>query len=165
MGAVARRRLLRYVATATLLAPLAACSPGPVAVDDPHPDAADARACRHLLDDVPGTVADQERRRTDPEDALAVAWGDPAIVLTCGVPPLRLADTASCLTVDGVDWYLPDDGVAAPGAEQGTVTITSIGREQTVRLTLPGDYWPPATALADLSPVVKKDITATGRCQ
>jgi hypothetical protein len=147
-----------------LLALLTACSPGAVEVDAPHPDDSDATACRRLVDDLPGSVADQKQRDTDPADALAAAWGDPAIVLRCGVPAPRLSATASCLTVDGVDWYLPDEEVAAPGQEQGTVTITSIGREQTVAIELPGDYWPPATALADLSPVVKKDIAATGRC-
>jgi hypothetical protein len=148
-----------------LLPLLAACSSGPVEVDTPHLDAADTKACRRLVDDLPGTVADQQQRKTDPENASAAAWGDPAIVLRCGVPALRLSATASCLTVDGVDWYLPDDEVAAPGDEQGTVTITSIGREPTVELTLPGDYWPPATALADLSDVLRKDLAATGRCR
>ena len=160
MGAVARRALPLVALTL-----LAACSPGPVQVDLDEPEKSDVAPCRRLIDDVPDEVADQQRRDTDPANALAAAWGDPAIVLSCGLPAPRLSATASCLTVDGVDWYLPDDEVAAPGEEQGTVTITSIGREQTVVVELPGDYWPPATALADLSPVVKKDIAATDRCE
>jgi len=136
-----------------------------VDVDPPEPDKADTMACRRFLDDVPDIVADQPRRETEPADTLARAWGDPAIVLTCGGPPVELSDTSSCLTVDGVDWYLPEDEVAPPGEEQGTVTVTTIGREQTVVLELPGDYWPPATALADLSGVVKKDIASTSRCK
>jgi hypothetical protein len=134
-------------------------------VDSSRPDEADVAPCRRLIDDLPDQVADQDRRETEPADVLAAAWGDPAIVLWCGMPAPRLSDTASCLTVDGVDWYLPEDQVAPPGEEQGTVTITSIGREQTVVVDLPGDYWPPATALADLSEVVKEDIRATGRCR
>ena len=160
MGAVVRRVLPLLALTL-----LGACSPGPVRVDLDEPQQADVAPCQRLVDDLPDEVADQQRRDTDPADALAAAWGDPAIVLTCGLPAPRLSATASCLTVDGVDWYLPDDEVAAPGEEQGTVRITSIGREQTVVVELPGDYWPPATALADLSPVVKKDIAATTRCK
>jgi hypothetical protein len=169
VGAVARRGpwyvgvlLLSGLLSGLLLA---ACSPGPVEVDQPQRDEATTTACRRFLADTPATVADQQRRDVEPTDALARAWGDPAIVVTCGGDPPRLPDTASCLTVDGVDWYLPEDKVAAPGDEQGTVTMTTIGRDPAVRLTLPGDYWPPATALADLSGVVREDLPATGRCR
>jgi hypothetical protein len=155
----------RYAGVLALSALLAGCAPGPVDVDEPRPDEVDAKACHALVDDLPDSVADQSRRETDPESPLVAAWGDPAIILRCGLPAPRLGATASCLTVDGVDWYLPDAEVAAPGEEQGTVSITSIGREQTVVVDLPGDYWPPATALADLSPAVKKDIAATTRCR
>ena len=144
---------------------LTACSPGAVPVPPVHVSGETEQTCRRLVDDLPDEVADQPRREVRPADALGAAWGDPAIVVTCGgPPPVKFGPGATCLTVDGVDWFLDDAEVAEPGEQQGTVTISTVKREETVALTLPGDYWPPATALADVSPVVKKDVPATSRC-
>ena len=152
---------------ASLLLPaLGACSPGAVDLPEVNATGLVEQTCRRFLDDLPDTLADQPRREVSPEDALGVAWGDPAIVVTCGGPPPDdFGPTSSCTTVNGVDWYVPDEEIAEPGDEQGTVTIHSVKRDVTVAVELPGDYWPPATALADLSGTVADDIPATSRCR
>ena len=58
---------------------------GPVEVDVPDLDAADAAACEAFADDLPDTLGDEERVDVEPADAPAAAYGDPAIVVTCGV--------------------------------------------------------------------------------
>ncbi len=149
-----------------LLVLVAGCGgPGPVAVRAPSLDAADARTCRALLDALPATVADGEAREVTPEGVLGAAWGDPAIVLTCGVPVPRGFDTlSSCTVVDGVDWYLPQDQLESP--DPGDTTWTVVNREVAVRVLLPEEYGVPAAMLADLSPVVARAVPAkpSGLC-
>src|SRR3954454_19599598 len=90
------------VAALTLLA---GCS-GPGAVDvaasSPPPDPAVRAMCHALLDDLPDTVADDlSSRDVSPPDARAAAWGDPAVVLRCGVRrPDALTRTSACFEVN-----------------------------------------------------------------
>ena len=64
--------------------------------------------------------------------------------------------------VDGVDWYIPEDQLLADGSAD--LTMTTIFRRVNVSVFLPKEYWPPATALADLSKVVAAHTTAYERC-
>jgi hypothetical protein len=63
------------------------------------PDAGDT-ACTALLERLPDTVLD--RTRTDLAVTGAATWGDPAIVLRCGVP--APGPSSNCLEANGVDW-------------------------------------------------------------
>ena len=82
------------------------CSgPGPVDVTAPPSSADRVQAmCGDLIDELPETVADDlDARDVEPSDVLAAAWGDPAVVLRCGVPkPDALKRTSACFEVD---WY------------------------------------------------------------
>jgi hypothetical protein len=150
------------LALLTVLALLAGCSgSSTVQVSGAPPDHADRATCRRLLDAVPSHVANQPRRTV--HSSWGAAWGDPAIVLSCGSrPPSGFGPASSCTTVDGVDWYLPESEVAK--ASPGTVNMTVVNRKAYVRVVLPPQYWPPATALADLSPVVRRTVPATTHC-
>jgi hypothetical protein len=162
VGAVARLGGLT-VSGIALGAALSACSGGAVTVEAPTPETADRAPCRELLGALPDSVADQQRRSTDPEDAWGAAWGDPPIVLACGVEAPRSYDeTATCTTVNGVDWFFPENLLDGEG--RGDLTLTTVNREPYVELRLPVDYWPPATALADLSDTVRRTTDATGSC-
>jgi hypothetical protein len=120
--------------------------------------------CRSLLDSLPSKVADQSSRAVRPDGAWGAAWGDPPIVLSCGVPPPRGFGRAStCTTVDGVDWYLPESQLQ-PGNGPSDLTMTTVHRAVHVQVRMPGEYWPPATTLADLSPVVKAAVPRRGHC-
>ncbi len=132
-------------------------------VDAPEPAAGDRAACRALLDAVPDQVADQAARDVDPPGAWAAAWGDPAILLTCGGPPPEEFDrTSSCTTVNGVDWFIPEDQLDASSPTD--LMISTVHRRPTVTVRLPADYWPPATALADLSAAVADTTEPHGSC-
>ena len=159
MGAVAR--LVTLVLGSALL--LGGCGDDTVAVDAAAPAEKDREACRALLDALPDRIADQERRTVEPEDAWGAAWGDPAIVLTCGGPePSDFKRIATCATVNGVDWFTPEEQLESPDPVE--VTMTTVYREQYVEVRMPAEYWPPATTLADLSDAVSRNIESTGSC-
>ena len=130
-------------------------------VDVPALDARARDVCAGLVDSLPATVDGAERRETDPSDAPAAAWGDPAIVLTCGVPaPAGFDDFSTCQEIDGVGWYIPDEQVTG---RPEPVTMTTIDREVNVQVTLPETHWPPAAAMVDLAPAVG-DLRQTDPC-
>jgi hypothetical protein len=139
---------------------LAGCGSGTVDVDAPRLSGADASVCRSLIEALPSHVADQERRRSDAGSGYAAAWGDPAIVLTCGVPtPKGLDPFSACTVADGVGWYLPQS--------QGTneaVDMTTVGRAVDVRVQIPADYFPPAATMVDLAPALKKTVRQVKPC-
>jgi hypothetical protein len=160
----ARTGAVVAVLTGALTAALAGCSSGAVDFGSTQPPAAQQAACRSLLDALPRHVADQPARSVKPTHGWGAAWGDPPIVLTCGGPaPHGYGRASSCTTVNGVDWYLPEDQLQAGGAPS-EVTMTTVHRSVYVRVDMPGDYWPPAATLADLSSAVKATIPRAGHC-
>jgi hypothetical protein len=97
-----------------------------------------------------------------PDDGWAAAWGDPPVVLRCGVGvPAEFDAVAPCTTVDDVDWYLPDE----PPDEVSEVTMTTVYREPAVEVVLPVEHWPPANTMVDLAPVLEEHTERTGRCR
>jgi hypothetical protein len=112
---------------------------------------------------LPEQVADQDPRPVEPESDWAAAWGDPAIVLTCGGPPATgFKRISTCTTVNGVDWFIPEEQLETD--QPIDLTMTTVNREQVVQVLLPAAHWPPATTLADLSSVVRKNTEKTGSC-
>ena len=114
-------------------------------------------ACADLLAAVPGTVDGQQQREVDPPDALAAAWGDPAIVLRCGVrEPPALTAASPCAEVNGVGWFAEqrDDGYR----------FTTIGRSAFVEVRVPYDYEPAADTLVDLASAVRRTVPERQPC-
>jgi hypothetical protein len=159
VGAVARPGPV--VLGLATLALLTACS-GSVEIDGHAPPEADRGPCRALLDALPAEVADLSAREVSPDDAWGAAWGDPPIVLRCGVgEPEGYDAVATCTTVEGIDWYLPEE----PPEGDADVTMTTVNREPAVEVRLPVEHWPPATAMVDLAPVLEQHTERTGRCR
>jgi hypothetical protein len=130
---------------------LAACG-GPLKVNGPKLSGAAADACSAFVDALPDSVGDQERR--DVEGGYAAAYGDPPIVVTCGVPrPDELM--TNCMTVNGVDWYLT--------GETDAVAIT-VGRDPNVEVRIPAAYGSSAAALVDVTSAVKQKTKAGEGC-
>ena len=133
-----------------------------VGVDAPQLSGADARACAALVHSLPRRLADQPRRRVDPGQGYAAAWGDPAIELRCGVPrPDGLSATSPCEHTNGVDWFIPADEQSGQSSD---VTMTTVGRAVNIDVRIPSDYFPPATAMVDLGPVVKRTLREVRPC-
>jgi len=144
---------------------LAGCGKEPVTIDAPALSADDVDACAKLVDALPDDLSDQHRRLVAPAAAPGAAWGDPPIVLTCGgswpVPP-----SAICVDVNGVGWQASDDDVLdlTKDSSASTATLTTIGAKPAVRLVVPADYFPPATALVDVAPALKATLAGIQGC-
>ena len=138
------------------------CGAGSVEIAAPALDGADAKACEELVGTLPDEVSDQPRREVDPESAYVAAWGDPAIVLRCGVPsPNGFDEFALCQETNGVGWFVPEEQVEDQGAD---VVMTTIGFEQNVEILVPDDYRPPAAAMVDVAATIKQSIREVKPC-
>jgi len=103
---------------------------------------------------LPDTLADQSPRETDPTGPLVAAYGDPPIVLRCGVDqPAALERTSQLVTVNGVDWF-------AEPLTNGYL-FTTVGRVADVEVAVPSDYAPEANPLAELSAAIKQTLPTT----
>lgn len=158
-----RGRRLVAVAGPTLALLLAACG-GPVDVEVPELDAADARACAAFAADLPPTLAEQAAVAFEPSTAPAGAYGDPAIVVRCGVGvPEGFDLTSSCEIADGVGYYIPDEQYRDQALD---VTVTTAGYTPRVEVLVPAEYRPNAVAavMTALAPVVTEHLTLVDAC-
>ena len=146
------------VASAGLCLLLTACGDGDVDIVDQDVAGADRAACEALVGDLPDTLAGEPRRPVEPEDALGAAWGDPAYVLTCGVPePTDYEPTATCSVINGVGWYVTDDQLSDQGADAAPIALTLTPY---VEVQVPSRYRTEGIdrALAELAPVLEKHL-------
>lgn len=135
-----------------LVAACAGESTGPVPVATASPTSARIdTSCARLDEALPATVLDQAQRPTAPESTTTAAWGDPEIVLTCGVErPAARAPGAQLFEIQGITWF-------AEELTAGT-RFTSEDRIANVRVDVPDDYRPEAEALIDLAPAINATI-------
>ena len=122
----------------------------------------EAATCAALVEALPETVDGAGRRPVDPTDAPAAAWGDPAIVLRCGVDmPPEFDDFATCHETNDVGWFIPDEQVT--GSPE-PITMTTIGRDVNIEVALPVEHFPPASAMVDLADAVKQTTEEVDGC-
>jgi hypothetical protein len=110
-------------------------------------------ACERLAARLPDRLDDAARRSTEPDSPMTAAWGDPALVLRCGVArPPGLRPTSDLIVIEDVDWFLVE-------SESG-YAFTTVGRTVGVELTVPADVdRSEATApLVDLAPAIKRAV-------
>ena len=125
----------------------------------PPSSTATAGPCTALLSVLPtalGTLAPRVVHPT-PDSLFVVAWGDPAVVLRCGVDrPAHLAPSSSALLViiDGVAFL--------PVQARDSTVFTAIDRAAYVEVTVPKSYpQPPLAALADAIAKAMKPVCST----
>lgn len=153
----------RLVALLVVLPALVACG-GPVEIDVPELSDADRAACDAFTAALPATLAEQERDDVEPSDAPAAAYGDPAIVVRCGVAaPDDFDLTASCETANGVGYFTPDEQYSD---QELDLTLTAAGYRPRVEVSIPARYRPNAgpAAMAVLAPLVKEHFTLVDDC-
>ena len=141
------------------------CGKDPVSIPTLRLTAATQAQCQRLTDALPDTLADQDRRKTQPAAALAGAWGDPPLVVQCGVPrPRELTRLSQCVVVDGVGWFVPPDQEADPDAD---ATLTTLGYRPYLQLTVPAKYRGAdlGAAEVELAPIVKQYLTLVHSCR
>jgi hypothetical protein len=121
----------------------------------------DRAACESLVADLPTHVAGHRLVKRLP-DVPGATWGDPAIVLRCGVgKPAGYDPITGCQTANGLDWYVPENGMNDQSVD---VVMTTIGRDPAVEVTLPAAYRPPVAAMVDLAPAIKAHTRETTPC-
>jgi hypothetical protein len=151
------------VAVLVALSALAGCGGDGVHVDRYDVRADDQTSCRTLLRALPDEVADQAERPVT-GSAYAAAWGDPAIVLRCGVGrPEGFDKFSQCQRADGVDWFVPDAVIDDLSAE---AVMTTVGRTPAIEVRLPAHYRPAGSAavMVDLAPALKAHTRSTTPC-
>ena len=165
----ARTRGVRVVgaaAAACLLLLTGGCGDDPVRIDAPDLSGADAAACKAFVADLPDTLDGKERVDVTGDTAYGAAWGDPAIVLTCGVGvPDGLTDSSTCVQMDTTGWFVPDR-VLLSDDDSLDVTTTELNYRPRVELVVPGDYRPEGftNSIGAIGKVVAQDLRRTGRC-
>ena len=150
------RHRLSGLPALVLLCAAAGCSSADDSTSTPVPSPAAkvAKTCRNLDEALPSKVDGLDRRDPEPASALTAGWGNPAIILRCGVErPDKMSDAeADGVEVDGVGWLLEEQG-------NGSFRFTSTLRTAYVEVTIPearkGNGLAP---LVDLAPAVKKAI-------
>ncbi|MGF9756727.1 DUF3515 domain-containing protein [Microvirga sp. 0TCS3.31] len=162
LGPSTGRGVVASGAAAVVLA-LAGCSSAP-RIDDAELSAVDRAACESLVADLPDTLAGLDRRDVEPADALGAAWGDPAYVLTCGVPePGDYEPTAECNVIAGVGWYVTDDQLSDLSED---ATPIALSLRPYVEVSVPADYRTEGIdrALAELAPALKEYLAEGLSC-
>jgi hypothetical protein len=107
----------------------------------------------------PHTVSGKQRRMVRDSggpEPNARAWGDPAIIATCGWPALGPTDK-ECLDVDGVYW------VAEPLSDG--VKFTTFGRDPAIEVLVPKAYQPEPLLLPAFGPAAKALPTNGRQCR
>jgi hypothetical protein len=145
---------------------LAACSSDGVEIASPHVTAAERAACQKVLKALPAELDGLPAQKVTPANALGRAWGDPAVVLTCGVSmPQGFQPGASCEENNGVGWYVPTDQFGDLGED---LTVFTIGRTPVVELLVPSEQRRDgafaADALATLADPIKQAIPTHEPC-
>jgi hypothetical protein len=155
-----RRRAVPAVIGVPVLSAVLVTATGCSSADDsaraavPGPGAKGTELCRKLDSLLPSEVDGLERRDPEPASALTAGWGDPAIILRCGVErPAEMDDPeADGVEVDGVGWLLQKQ-------KDGSFRFTTTLRKAYVEVSIPKDRTADGMApLVDLAKSVKKAI-------
>ncbi|UWE11990.1 DUF3515 domain-containing protein [Actinacidiphila bryophytorum] len=119
----------------------------------PVPDARTAGYCRALHDALPQKVQGLSRHGVGSRSELVTGWGDPAIVLRCGVPRPAVDDDpeADGVDADGVSWSVEK-------GSGGSLVLTTTLRLAYVEVRLPKEHAVDIGPLTDLAAAVKKTI-------
>jgi hypothetical protein len=101
----------------------------PVEVPPVTPEA-DA-SCPGLMSELPLDLNGEPSRRVDSDSPFAYAWGEPPIVLVCGVDrPAGWVAGVSAIQINGVQWYVDT-------SDPESTVWTTVDRPVYVQVSLP----------------------------
>ena len=122
----------------------------------PSPSVATQRACVAVLAKLPVQLGSLAPRRTDTDSSYVVAWGNPAIVLRCGVAkPVILGSpqAAQLIDVNSVIWQ--------PDPQKDRTVYTAVDRSVYIEVTVPAGADEPLPLLAPAVQALPQLCTAT----
>ncbi|MEV0910864.1 DUF3515 domain-containing protein [Streptomyces hokutonensis] len=127
-----------------------------VEVSPPSLGAADVKICRSLYGALPDSLDGLRRRTVTPKSELTAAWGNPAVVLTCGIPrPEKMSDpNADAGTVEGVNWLMEN-------SRDGSYRCTTTYRKVYVQVYLPEKRAHDVNTLMQLAKPIKKWVPSS----
>jgi hypothetical protein len=101
--------------------------------------------CPALMSTLPLELAGDPSRRVQSDSPFAYAWGDPPVVLVCGVdPPAGFRVGSGAIQINGVQWYVDTSDRAA-------TVWTTVDRTVPVQVRVPASSdSAPVTALCPL---------------
>lgn len=124
------------------------CACGSTVTTSPGPDAANPQ-CAEVIAALHGSQNLAGLARHEVSGQSTAAWGEPAVILRCGVP-MPPPSTEGCVSVNDVDWAGPRDPKAN---DRKYVTY---GRSPAVEVYIPvGSSAAPHVVLNELGPIVK----------
>jgi hypothetical protein len=114
----------------------------PLPVDVPPVTAEAEASCPALMAALPLELAGEPSRAVQSDSPFAYAWGEPPVVLVCGVArPAGLEPTSPLIQINGVNWFVD---TSAPDA----IVWTAVDRPVHVQVTVSADTdSAPVTAL------------------
>lgn len=147
------RRLAAAAGALALVAGLAGCS---TTIHLEAADDANSPACAEVSVLLPDAVGELERVWTDAQ--ATGAWGDPTVVLRCGVEP-PAPSTEVCTTIGGVDWLVLKQ-------EDDRQRLVTYGRDPAVEVMIRrGNEIDFRTVVESLSTSIQSGLTApTANC-
>lgn len=149
---------------------LAGCGDDAPEIHAPEMSDADAAACRDFVAGLPDTLAGEKAVDVTGDTEYGAAWGDPAIVLTCGVgTPSDFTDTSTCIQIDDAGWFVPDRVFSDmfDGDDKTDVPTTEMNYRPRIHVLIPGEYRPdgfPNVAGA-LTKLIAADFERVGTCK
>jgi len=125
----------------------------PVVVDTPDVTPEADLACPVLMGQLPLEMAGESSRQVDSDSPFAYAWGDPPVVLVCGVaPPAGYAADSGTLAVNGVEWFVDD-------SDPDAYVWTTVDRLVPVEVRVPAEY--DSALVTALGPIISTALPYT----
>ena len=122
----------------------------------PKPDAATQAACVKVFAELPVQLGQLAPRRTQTDSSFVAAWGDPAVVLRCGVAKPAVfgtAEAAQLVEVNTVLWQ--------PDPQRDRTVYTTVDRSVYIDVTVPAGADQPLPLLAPAVSALPRLCTAT----
>ena len=122
----------------------------------PAPDAATQAACVKVFAKLPVQLGGLAPRRTDTDSSFVAAWGNPAVVVRCGVARSAVFGTpeaAQLVEVNSVLWQ--------PDPQRDRTVYTTVDRGVAIDVTVPAGADQPLPLLAPAVSALPALCTAT----
>jgi hypothetical protein len=118
----------------------------PVPVDTPEVTPAADLACPVLMGQLPLELAGETSRMVQSDTPFAYAWGEPPVVLVCGVaPPAGYVVGSGTLLISGVEWFVDT-------SDPETVVWTTVDRNVPVEVRVPASS--DSASVTALGPII-----------
>jgi hypothetical protein len=109
-------------------------------------------SCPRLVQAVPARLVDEPARKVRSASPYVRAWGDPAVVLVCGVPrPAKFVIGASLIQIDQVQWFVDT-------SDPDTVVWTAVDRPVYVQVRVPAST--DSASVTELTGTISKVLPA-----